>query len=411
MLVEKLGLPREALAGKVAVVTGAGRGIGKELARALAWLGARVVIAEIAETGAEVEALIRSQGGTALFVQTDVSDGKSIEGLAEVVHREFGRADILVNNATVVETGSILELPLAAWDRAWAVDVRAAVLAIRAFLPGMLERREGVIVTVTSGEGMPYLAPYSATKSALQSLGLSLAAELGEGSGVYSFVFAPGMVDTPGIREAARALAPRYGMSYEEFIGQQANPGYQGLMPAEDCAAGLAYAIVHARRYHGQVADPFQPLAKAGLLGGGLSEPTETPVSTAIRQRARALKEALEEVNREFQELSRFPRMYARRDFQRKAGMGIEDWLEAAGDLVSVLEAGEEGMGRLWAELPWLRENLAKLADYFRRTQKDVENFIRDPEALAAAQEALVEREKTARALLSALGRLEQDRG
>ncbi|HIP99654.1 TPA: GAF domain-containing protein, partial [Candidatus Bipolaricaulota bacterium] len=130
-----------------------------------------------------------------------------------------------------------------------------------------------------------------------------------------------------------------------------------------------------------------------------------------MRERARALKEALEEVNREFQELSRLPGMYARRGFQRKAGMGIEDWLEAAGDLVSALEAGEEGMGRLRAELPWLRENLAKLANYFRRTQKDVENFIRDPEALAAAREALAEREKTVRALLSALGRPGQDRG
>jgi NAD(P)-dependent dehydrogenase (short-subunit alcohol dehydrogenase family) len=409
MLIEKLGLPRDALAGKVAVVTGAGRGIGKELARALARLGAKVVIAEIADTGAEVEALIRSEGGTARFIRTDVSDEGSIRRLAEEALREFGRVDILVNNATVVETGPILELPLSAWDRAWEVDVRAAVLAIKAFLPGMLERGEGVIVTVTSGEGMPYLAPYSATKAALSSLALSLAAELGEDSGVYAFVFAPGMVDTPGIREAARVLAPYHGITYEEFASQQANPGYEGLMPAEDCAAGFAYTIVHARRYHGQVADPFQPLAKAGLLPGaraaGLpaSSLTETPVPAEILRCAQELKAALEEVNREFQELSTFPRMYARRDFQRKAGMGIEDWLEVAADLVSDLEAGG---GRLRAKLPWLEENLAKLADYFRRTQKDVESFIRDPEKLAAAQEALAQREKAVRKLFSALERM-----
>jgi len=404
MLIEKLGLPRDALAGKAAVVTGAGRGIGKELARALAWLGAKVVIAEIANTGAEVEALIRSEGGTALFIRTDVSDEESIRRLAEEALREFGRVDILVNNATVVETGSILELPLAVWDRAWAVDVRAAVLAIKAFLPGMLERGEGVIVTVTSGEGMPYLAPYSATKAALSSLALSLAAELGQDSGVYSFVFAPGMVDTPGIRGAARALAPYYGTTYEEFISQQVNPGYRGLMPAEDCAAGFAYAIVQASRYHGQVTDPFQPLAKAGLLGGEPPEPAATPVSAEILECARALKAALEEVNREFGELSAFPRMYARRDFQRKAGMGIEDWLEVALDLVSDLEAGGEG---LRAKLPWLRENLEKLAGYFQRTQKDVVSFIRDAEKLAAAQEALARREKAVLALLSELERID----
>ena len=402
-MIERLGLARETLAGKVAVVTGAGRGIGRELARALAWLGAVVVIAEIAETGAEVEELIRSEGGSARFIRTDVSDEGSIRRLAEEALGEFGRVDILVNNATVVETGSFLELPPGAWDRAWAVDVRAAVLAIRAFLPGMLERGEGVIVTVTSGEGMAYLAPYSATKAALRSLGLSLAAELGEGSGVYSFVFAPGMVDTPGIREAARALAPRYGMTHEEFIGQQANPGYRGLMPAEDCAAGFAYAIVHARRYHGQVADPFQPLAAAGLLGGGEAEPAAIPASAELLQHAWALKEVLAEVSREFEELGTFPRMYARRDFQRKAGMGIADWLEVATGLVSELESGTEGTGRLQGKLPWLKENLERLADCFRRTQKDVEAFIRDPEALAAAQEALASREKTVRALIVAL--------
>jgi len=265
-IIEKMGLPQGTLAGKVAVITGSGRGIGKELARALAWLGAKVIIAEINDDGAEVEALIRSEGGEALYVQTDVSDEGSIKRLAEKASKEFGKVDILINNATIVETGSILEMSLEDWEKSWNVDVLAAVRLIKTFLPGMLERGYGVIVTVTSDEGMPYVAPYSASKAALSSLGLSLAAELGEESGVSVFVFAPGMVDTPGIRNAAKKLAPLYGMTYEEFINQNVNPGYDGPMPAEDCAAGFAYCIAHAKDYHGQIADPFQPLARAGLL-------------------------------------------------------------------------------------------------------------------------------------------------
>lgn len=81
-LLERMGLSRSSLAGKVAVVTGAGQGIGKELSRALAWLGANVIIAEIRDTGAAVEQLIRSEGETALFVKTDVSDEQSMEALA-----------------------------------------------------------------------------------------------------------------------------------------------------------------------------------------------------------------------------------------------------------------------------------------------------------------------------------------
>lgn len=263
---ERMSLSRISLTGKVAIITGAGRGIGKELARALAWLGAKVVIAEITDAGAEVEASIRSEGGTAWFVKTDVTNENSINRLAKRTLKTISKVDILVNNATMVKTGSILELPLEEWDRSWAVDMRAAVLGIKAFLPGMLERKDGTIVTITFGEGMPYVAPYSASKAALRSLGLSLAAELGDESGVSVFVFAPGMVDTPGLRDGAREMASHYGMTYEAFISQRVNPGYEGLMPAEDCAAGFAYVIVHAKDYHGQIADAIQPLNKFGLL-------------------------------------------------------------------------------------------------------------------------------------------------
>jgi len=112
-LLERMELSRSSLAGKVAIVTGAGQGIGKELSRALAWLGANVIIAEIRNTGAAVEQLIRSEGGTALFVKTDVSDEQSIEALARTARMHFKKVDILVNNAAVEPIGSTIELSLA----------------------------------------------------------------------------------------------------------------------------------------------------------------------------------------------------------------------------------------------------------------------------------------------------------
>jgi NAD(P)-dependent dehydrogenase (short-subunit alcohol dehydrogenase family) len=428
-----MGLSHTSLIGKVSVVTGAGRGIGKELARALAWLGAKVVIAEIADVGAEVEALIRSEGGTALFVKTNVADENSMNRLAKRTLKEFSKVDILVNNATIAKTGSILELPLEEWDRSWAVDVRAAVLGIKAFLPGMLERKDGTIVTITSGEGMPYLAPYSASKAALRSLGLSLAAELGGESGVSVFVFAPGMVDTPGIRDAAREMAPHYGMTYEAFISQRVNPGYDGLMPAEDCAAGFAYVIVHAKNYHGQIADAIQPLNKFGLLPTKpkiVPEPTrktfikkpettEAPneMATVYSQAvelAIELKETLDTVNKEFEEQSYFARMWAKRILQQRSGLSIKDWVQNGTDLVTqlqnlsrALEAGrKEEAKQIKAKLPFLIYSLEKLADYFQSTREDAKSFIKDPKVLSAAIEALTYREKTVRALISTLERI-----
>jgi NAD(P)-dependent dehydrogenase (short-subunit alcohol dehydrogenase family) len=106
---KKLGLSDSSLKDKVAVISGAGRGIGKELAIALSRLGASVVIAELNDNGADVESLIRSGGGSALFVKADVSDEDSVKALAEKALNAFGKVDILVNNPIAVTTGSVLE--------------------------------------------------------------------------------------------------------------------------------------------------------------------------------------------------------------------------------------------------------------------------------------------------------------
>ncbi|MHA1303123.1 MAG: SDR family oxidoreductase [Candidatus Heimdallarchaeaceae archaeon] len=421
---EKMGLSPAALVGKVAVITGAGQGIGKELARALAWLGVKVIIAEIRDTGSEVEALIRSEGGTALFIKTDVGDEKSIQALAEKAFDAFGKVDILVNNAIIYRPGTILELPIETWDQVYAVNLRGAVLGIKTFLPGMLERGEGVIVTFTSSEGMPYMASYFASKAALKSLGLSLAGELDEKSGVSSLVFAPGMVDTPGGNQAFQTLAPRYGMTYQGFINMSPNPGYNGLMPAEDCAAGFAYTIVHAREYHGQIVDPFQPLAKAGLLNFSPQHKSEVGSTTSIKpstektaeeestvELAKELKKILEMVNKETNELDLFRRMWVTRMFQQRSGMSIKDWIGTVTDLIPELEELEQAIEigntakaeHIRGKIPWLKSNLERLSEYFKKNMKDAEGYFKDPKALSEALKVLAYREKTARSLISAL--------
>ena len=424
-MMEKMGLSKSDFDGKVAVITGAGRGIGKCLARALAWLGAKVVIAEITDDGAEVEALIRSEGGSALYIRTDISDEVSIKRLSEKIFKEFGKVDILINNATIVETGPILKMPLEKWEKSWKVDVLATVRLIKTFLPGMLERIYGVIVTITSDEGMPYIAPYSASKAALSSIGLSLAAELDEKSGVSVFVFAPGMVDTPGIRMAAKKLAPLFGMTYEEFINQNVNPGYKGLMPAEDCAAGFAYCIVHAKDYHGQIADPFQPLAKAGLMsfsfaekiGKAKSESTGRIIQKkSILELAKEVKKILEDVERETNELDLFRRMWVNRTFRKRCGMSIGDWLNTISELVSDLEeydkakktGNAEKIKYIYGKLLWVKNNLKRFADYFRENMKDAEGYFKDPEVLSEALKVLAYRENTVLSLITFLEQMSE---
>ncbi len=179
MILEHTNVDLAALSGSVAVVTGAGQGIGRETARLLAALGASVVIAEVAEAGRETSRLIQVEGGKALFIQTDVSDPASMQALRQQSLNAFGHVDILVNNAEAFSCKTVLDLTVAEWDRIFAVNLRGAFLGIQAFLPQMLERRRGIIITMESADGMPYLAPYLASKVGLRSLAFSLAQELG----------------------------------------------------------------------------------------------------------------------------------------------------------------------------------------------------------------------------------------
>lgn len=422
---QKMGMNEQSLSGKVAVVTGAGRGIGRELARALAWMGAKVVIAEIdSATGVATEQLIQGEGGESLFVQTDVANERSVASLKEQAIAAYGKVDILVNNALVTAFGSILELPLEAWDLTHRVNLRGAVIGVKTFLPEMLEHKEGTVVMVTSAEGMGYAAPYFASKTALRSLSFSLATELEEDSGVSVFIFGPGMVDTPGFQESLDYMPQRMGLSPHEFIHLGANAGYEGLMPAEDCAAGFAYNIVHARNCHGQIVDAFRPLSMAGLIqvqhiavGNASPEPQSAPATTTdgmsaagALQLSQELQEIMAAVKRETDELGVFQRAWVARTFQQRSGLTVDDWLRTAHNLSADLTAldlpGAANREKLRSRLPWFKTSLDRLADNFHKNCEDAKGWIKGPEALQIALKVLEHREKTASALSRALDEL-----
>ena len=175
---------------KVAVVTGASRGIGKAIAIALAAAGADVVCTArsseaspaklpgtIDQTAREVEAL----GRRALAIPVNVAKDEEVEAMARRTLAEFGRIDILVNNAGISAPGSILDVPPKRWDLVMNVNLRGAYLCIRAFLPTMMEQRSGCIINISSyasqAEGSWGLA-YSVSKAALERLTTGLAAEV-----------------------------------------------------------------------------------------------------------------------------------------------------------------------------------------------------------------------------------------
>jgi 3-oxoacyl-[acyl-carrier protein] reductase len=175
------------LDGKVAIVTGAGQGIGRAYALRLAQEGARVAVAEVqAAKGEETAAAIRAAGGEALALSTDVSDEASAEAMARATAERFGRIDVLVNNAAIfygVARKAFDQLTVAEWDRLYAVNVRGVWLCCKAVVPYMRRQGDGgKIVNIASDtvlSGIPYLLHYVSSKGAVIALTRALASELG----------------------------------------------------------------------------------------------------------------------------------------------------------------------------------------------------------------------------------------
>ena len=138
MIISELGLSPTSLKNEIAIITGAGGGIGYEAARALLWLGTNVVIAEIDQPGGERAAhqlAEEFEQGRVLFVHTDVGDEESIKNLEKESLRKFGKVDIVINNATIAVLGMVKDVPLEHWDASYRVNLRGPVLMAKTFCP------------------------------------------------------------------------------------------------------------------------------------------------------------------------------------------------------------------------------------------------------------------------------------
>jgi NAD(P)-dependent dehydrogenase (short-subunit alcohol dehydrogenase family) len=188
------------LAGQVAVITGAGRGIGAAIARKLTAIGAVAVLCGRKRTSLDsTAAAISKAGGTSHVAECDVMDVVSVERMATQVERAFGHVDILVNNAGIGGFGGPLhELPPEAWDKILNTNLRGVYYCIRSFAPMMIRARKGHIINISSIAGknaLPNGAAYAASKWGLNGLSYSVAEEL-RAHNIRVSVICPGSTHT-----------------------------------------------------------------------------------------------------------------------------------------------------------------------------------------------------------------------
>jgi NAD(P)-dependent dehydrogenase (short-subunit alcohol dehydrogenase family) len=205
---------------RVCIITGGGRGLGRDMALAFAREGAQIAVSGTTESAINSTAAeIRAMGGRAVAIVCDVSDEDAVGQMVAATIREFGRVDVLVNNAGIIgPTAAVTEVKREDWDHTIAVNLTGAFLCAKAVLPHMADRRSGKIINISSvagHKGYPLRSPYSVSKWGMIGLSQTLAAEWGRYN-IQVNTISPGPVRGDRMDEVIRRRAEQSNRQIDE---------------------------------------------------------------------------------------------------------------------------------------------------------------------------------------------------
>lgn len=371
MLIQKANIEQDVLQGANILLTGGAGGIGFETARALSFLGANVIIADIdKKKGRYAEKIINQETNSkrVLFYYIDITNQTEINRLYKFVEKRYSFLDIIINNATITPVGAVDKTVIADWDKSYSVNLKAPVMLIQKFLPQMKAKNRGTIVFVSSSGASPYLGAYEVLKTAQVELCNTLTYEL-ENSAINTFTISPGLVQTETAQKAIEIVSKNMNVSINDFYAMNKN----FILDCESAGVGFALSVLKATDYNGQEIGAIQVLTEFGLVKPQIK--TKPPAGiTEKKQYLRNIIQTFEEQYSGWQSMNVFQKQWVLRDFKKTTGLSADQTL----DKLKVIEKNIKSLQDITEELPFF----GKLKEYWHRQLKLLQGFEKDKEKL-----------------------------
>lgn len=374
MLIERNISFKNGLKDKVVLLTGAGGGIGLETAKALVYLGANVIIAEIDKKKlSHAESIFTNVFGknSVDFYEIDLSDEKQIYNLVSYVKGKYGCIDVLFNNATLTAMGTIEEVPIEVWDKSYAVNFKAPLLLTQLFLPLMKYKNSGIIVFVSSSGAAPFMGAYEVFKTTQVELCNTLFGEL-ESTNIIVYTISPGLVKTETAMKGIEVVSSHMGITTEEFYQMNENH----ILGVEEAGTGFALSILMADRYNGQEIGSVQVLLDSGLLITSYQENNENNDYQNIIPKIINVIKVYKEQYSGWMERNIFERQWVLRDFKKTVGYSADQFLEIIQHIESTID------NKKFQELSSYSSDFEKLMVYYQRQYKLLQGYEKNPEKL-----------------------------
>lgn len=363
MLIEQNGSLRNSLNNKTILLTGGGGGIGLETAKALSYMGANIILAEIDKNKLNnaKQVLRKLDFNTNIeYYKINLASEREINRMVDYILKKYVFIDVLLNNAAIAFVGNVENISLNSWEESYKVNFKAPLILTQKIVPLMKNKNVGIIVFISSSGSAPYLGAYEVFKTAQVELANTLYGEF-ENTNLSVFTISPGLVKTETAIRSIEIISNKMGIPVNEFY--EMNKDH--ILTAEEAGLGFALSILKSIEYNGKEIGSIQVLNDFEFNKIKQEKYNKTIDDKTIE----IIKIIIQKYNEQYlgwMKRNIFERQWVLRDFKKTTGMAADECQIKVNKFMEMIDGNTKLV-------------LAKLRVYFERQYNLLQGFEKDP--------------------------------